>query len=101
MKNYCVIVLFVPFLFLGLHGCVSDTNNGEVVWFTTEIASDATPAVLKRIMEAGEKPISEIKFEPDTYHFYPDKGLEFFVHISNHNDEVIRTAFPLTSYNFV
>lgn len=70
----------------------------ESVLFTTKIAEDATPAVLARIMEASEKPISEIKFEKGTYHFYPDKGLEFYVHISNHNDEVIRTAFPIDGF---
>ncbi len=79
-------------------GCAENKNSSEVVLFDTGIAEDATPAVLARIMNEENKNISEIKFEKGTYHFYPDKGLEFFVHISNHNDEIIRTAFPLDGY---
>ncbi len=68
---------------------------GETHTFGTDIAGDATPAVIKRILEADVKPLSEIKFEKGTYHFYSEKGLEEFVHISNHCDVMINTAFPL------
>lgn len=94
---WCLIFLF------GL-SCNTNSNQGassknaESILFTTDIAEDATLAVLARIMSADKSPISEIKFESGTYHFHPEKGKEFFVFISNHNDEVIRTAFPL--YNF-
>lgn len=88
------IIAFLTFL-----GCTNQSIVGESVLFTTDISEDATPAVLARIMDAENKPISEIKFEKGIYHFYPDKGLEFFVHISNHNDEITRTAFPLNRLN--
>ncbi|MBB6463527.1 right-handed parallel beta-helix repeat-containing protein [Flammeovirga kamogawensis] len=67
----------------------------ETVTFTTAIAEDATPTVLKRILEIETSPVEVIKFEKGTYHFYPEKGLEKFWHISNHNDVLIRTAFPI------
>ena len=92
-------VFFASIIILFTTGfTATQTPKAESVTFTTAIADDATPEVLKRIMAAEEKPISEIKFEKGTYHFYPDKGLEFYVHISNHNDEVIRTAFPLLNF---
>lgn len=90
--------IFSLVLLMILAGCSAKRQTAEKVLFTPEIAGDATPAVLARILEAGEKPISEIRFEPGEYHFYPDKALEFFVHISNHNDEVTRTAFPLNGF---
>ncbi|MBC8767675.1 right-handed parallel beta-helix repeat-containing protein [Arenibacter sp. BSSL-BM3] len=67
----------------------------ENVVFTTEIAEDATPAVLARIRQAKKYPISEIKFEKGTYHFYPDKAFEKFTRISNHDDVLAKTAMPI------
>lgn len=87
--------LFISFL---CSSCFSKKIKGESVLFETEIAEDATPKVLKRILEAKDHPISEIKFEKGTYHFYPEKGLEQFCYISNHNDVVIKTAFPLSNF---
>ncbi|WP_075590850.1 alpha-1,3-galactosidase-related protein [Labilibacter marinus] len=96
-KSVSRLLIAASIVLLSLWGCAAKVDDGESVLFNTEISEDATPAVLKRIMAAGKNSISEIKFEKGTYHFYPDKGLEFFVHISNHNDEVIRTAFPLSN----
>lgn len=71
------------------------TDKGKKVVFDTSVAEDASPHVLARILQAEEKPISEIKFEKGTYHFYPDKAFEAFCNISNHDDVLARTAFPL------
>lgn len=65
------------------------------VIFNTDIKEDATPSVLARVLEAETQPISEIVFEKGVYHFYPDKALEVFCNISNHNDVFVYTAFPL------
>ncbi|CAM4289609.1 right-handed parallel beta-helix repeat-containing protein [Zobellia roscoffensis] len=74
-------------------------NSGEQVLFTTSISDDATPAVLARIMKADKEPISEIKFEKGTYHFYPDKAYERFTRISNHDDVMAKTAIPLLGFD--
>lgn len=74
------------------------TKKGEVVTFDTSISEDATPDVLARIMKADKKPISTIQFEKGTYHFYPDKAYETFVQITNHDNTLNKTAFPL--FNF-
>ncbi|MRT91988.1 right-handed parallel beta-helix repeat-containing protein [Ancylomarina sp. 16SWW S1-10-2] len=78
--------------------CVSSSEQAENVLFENSISEDATPAVLARIMQADKKPISEIKFEKGTYHFYPDKGLEEYCHISNHCDVMVSTAFPIRNF---
>ena len=76
--------------------CFSKTmNQGEVVEFHLDIAEDATSAVVSRILKAGTHPISEIRFEKGTYHFYPDKGFEAFCYISNHGDSMVNTPFPI------
>ncbi|WP_111708848.1 right-handed parallel beta-helix repeat-containing protein [Lutibacter citreus] len=100
IKFFQLIVFTFALLLLSFTSCNSQTKTKKEasVYFNLKIAADATPAVLARVLEASEKPISEIKFEKGTYHFYPDRGLEFYVHISNHNDEVIRTSFPINGF---
>ncbi len=94
LNSKILVAIFFLVLLVSV-GCFARKINREAVIFNIDIASDATPAVLNRILEATNSPISEIKFEKGEYHFYPDKGLEQFCYISNHNDVVIKTAFPL------
>jgi len=91
----CLILLLLtcPIIGTGQHSKV-----GEQVHFTSEISDDASPAVLARMLLAIEKPISKITFEKGTYHFYPDKAYEVYSNISNHDDVVIYTAFPLQEF---
>lgn len=81
-----------------LVSCMSSKLEPEAITFSLEIAEDATPKVLERILEADKKPISTIKFQKGVYHFYPEKGLEKYCYISNHSDVVVKTAFPI--FNF-
>lgn len=93
-KNNSIFLI----LALLLGSITSCQAKGDIVTFDTSISEDATPEVLARILAANEKPISEIKFEKGTYHFYSEKGQEEFVHISNHCDVMVHTAFPLQNF---
>ena len=89
------MMLLVISLLCGTGFSQSEGLLSENVVFTTEIAEDASPAVLARIRQAKKYPISEIKFEKGTYHFYPDKAFEKFTRISNHDDVLAKTAMPI------
>jgi len=91
----CLILLLLtcPIIGTGQHSKV-----GEQVHFTSEISEDASPVVLARVLATAEQPISKITFEKSTYHFYPDKAYEVYSNISNHDDVVIYTAFPLQGF---
>jgi len=85
---------------IGLFAAFSNIKETAVsINFDTSIAEDATADVLASIMNAREKSLKEIKFEKGTYHFYPDKGYETFCRISNHDDVLVHTAFPLYDFN--
>lgn len=94
----------LPILLLGIVALISWRSIGKSepreVNFTTSIATDASPALVQLMLaiENGE-PVSKITFEKGTYHFYPDKALERYVYISNHNDQLTRTPFLLTNQN--
>lgn len=74
--------ILLPFCLLLLPCLV----NAKKIHFTTEIADDATLAVVKTILAVEEEGISQISFEKGTYHFYPDKAFEIYRHISNHDN---------------
>lgn len=90
--------LFALVLLLSFLGFSQNVNSDEHIHFTSEIAEDASPAVLARVLSAVDKPISKISFEKGTYHFYPDKAYEVYSNISNHDDVIIYTAFPLQEF---
>ncbi|MDO6760980.1 right-handed parallel beta-helix repeat-containing protein [Tamlana sp. 2_MG-2023] len=98
-KNKTRLANFFTILFLITTTLVSSWNSpvkkGETVLFKTEIGEDATPVVVARLLKAEGNPISEIKFEKGTYHFYPDKGFEKYCYISNHGDLMVKTPFPI------
>ena len=94
IKSYSI--LFLLAIIVLNTGCFSKSvPDAEVVEFTTAISEDATASVVARILQAEDQPISEIKFEKGTYHFYPDKGFEKFCYISNHGDLMVNTPFPI------
>lgn len=86
-------------LFIVLFNCAQIWSAQKKVYFEKSIQNDATFKVLQTFLSDTEKQISEIIFEKGTYHFYPEEGLEMYRYISNHNDELIRTAFPIDNYN--
>ena len=60
---------------------------------------DCTPTVLKMILDAKEKGISKIHIAPGTYHFYPEKAFEKYCFITNHDDGLKSTPFPLIGFD--
>ena len=99
MKRILGVGISLLLIVIVLVSWISQPEKRECVLFEKGIQEDATPVVLDRMMKAHEEPISEIKFEKGTYHFYPDKGLEEFCHISNHCDVMVRTAFPIKGFD--
>ena len=100
MKNIFIKIVLPLALIsaITMIGLSSFSNKPETVIFKTDIAEDASPQVLAKMMSAKKNSISEIKFEKGTYHFYPDKAYESFQYVSNHGDNLVRTAFPINGF---
>lgn len=71
----------------------SDTLN-----ISLDVADDATFATLTTLKEAKELDAQTISFDKGTYHFYPEKAVEKYCYISNHNDVVARIAFDVEAF---
>lgn len=93
--------IFILFLIVSSISVHAQLWGGQKVVFDTSIASDASPAVLAQVLKAQNGGAVHFIFEKGTYHFYPDKALEHWCYISNHEDVVTRTAFPLFNCNNV
>lgn len=98
-KKFSLAVIYITAVSIFAFIFISSTEKkpGTVV-FKTDISNDASPHVLAKVMAAKEDPISNIKFEKGTYHFYPDKAFESFQRISNHGDVLVHTAFPIDGF---
>lgn len=71
--------------------CLNATAT--TIQITRDVADDATPKIFEVVQNL--EPGSTIKFEAGTYNFYPEKAVEKFCYISNHNDVLARIAFDL------
>ena len=88
--------LFILVLILGCSFTVKgQTQNGASLLFDESIAGDATPLLLETLKNLDNENIKVLKFKKGIYHFYPDKALERYTQVANHNSSVVKTAFPI------
>lgn len=62
-------------------------------------SEDCTPVALQMMNDARKHNVSKIHIAPGTYHFYPDKAYEKYCFISNHDDGLRRTPFPVIGFD--
>lgn len=58
-------------------------------------SQDCTPAALEMIAAAADRPGTKIHIERGIYHFYPQKAFEQYCYITNHDDGLRSTPFPI------
>ncbi len=59
---------------------------------------DCTPAALEMLKAAGKQSNSKIIIERGIYHFYPEKAFEKFCYVTNHDDGLRSTPFPILGF---
>ncbi|ANQ47442.1 right-handed parallel beta-helix repeat-containing protein [Flammeovirga sp. MY04] len=99
MKIGATLLLFT-FLF-GCSALAKKQSKTSSIELKINDKTDATPEVLSIIKNLGKTKTKEIIFEKGVYHFYPDKALEKFCYMSNHDDLMVKTAFPLLNLDNV
>lgn len=60
---------------------------------------DATPIVVKALQKCKEEGISKLVFPKGTYHFYPTFAPERYCEITNNDNGLKRTSFPLIDFH--
>ena len=70
--------------------------------YNIQAAEDATPIIVKALKKCKEEGFSKLIFPKGTYHFYPTFAPERYCEITNNDNGLKRTAFPLIDFhNFV
>ena len=67
--------------------------------FIQENEKDATLPMLEMMKEAKKLKNPEIIIEKGIYHFYPQKAFETYCFITNHDDGLRSTPFPIIGFN--
>ncbi len=87
-----MVALFV--VAIGFGQKVLDLND-----FGIKITKDATPIVAEALKKVKEEGISKLVFPKGTYHFYPTFAPERYCEITNNDNGLKRTSFPLIDFH--
>ncbi len=99
MNKQVIILLFL--LFVLNNGCrnteaIQSINLKE---FDIENSSDATPVVVEAIRKCKKDGIRKLEFPKGTYHFYPTFAPDRYCAITNNDNGLKRTAFPIIDFD--
>ncbi|WP_443938411.1 alpha-1,3-galactosidase-related protein [Pedobacter sp. MW01-1-1] len=86
-----IVIVFSSFVDAAVNNEIRITYNPAI--------QDYTPQVVQAILDAKSNGIRKITFEKGDYHFFNDKAFEKFCFISNHDDGLRRTSFPIIGMN--
>ena len=67
--------------------------------FDIQNHKDVTPIVVKALQKCKEEGISKMVFPKGTYHFYPTFAPERYCEITNNDNGLKRTSFPLIDFH--
>ncbi len=89
--RFVLAIMSMPLLFMAC----DPKEVGSIIEITTNHEEDATFEVYQQLKDLKSGSIKELVFEKGEYHFYPEKAVEKYCYISNHNDAITRVAFDL------
>jgi hypothetical protein len=97
-KTFGVVLIFiVTIIFQGCmpkgSGLVIDASN-----YGLQEGTDITVAISNALSDCKKKNAIKLIIPKGTYHLYPDKAKEKFIHISNNDDGLKRIIFPLEGF---
>ncbi len=97
-KCFCKVFIVSFILWLPSLGCIGQKVL-DLREYDIENIKDATPIVVKALKKCKEEGFSKLVFPKGTYHFYSTFAQERFCEITNNDNGLKRTAFPLIGFN--
>jgi len=94
-------IIILLSLFVLHNGCKSVITKKSLNLQELEIekTNDATPVLVEAIKKCKEEGITKIEFPKGTYHFYPIFAPDRYCAITNNDNGLKRTAFPLIGFD--
>ncbi len=93
--TYKFTLLIVFLATLNLHG----QKVLNLKDFDIQNVKDATPVVVAALEKCKEEGYSKLVFPKGTYHFYPTLAPEIFCEITNNDNGLKRTSFPMQDFH--
>jgi hypothetical protein len=101
MNKEFFITILKKAIYASIAGILAIVLGGQTAWGQEIVVNppggdtDAVPLLTKALKQAREKGISTIRINPGIYHVYPDMAQECYIHVSNHDHGLRRTALPI------
>lgn len=98
-KNHIIKLLLIMIFF---HLTVLPTYGQKVLnlkEYAIENTEDATPIVVEALKKCKEEGINKLVFPKGTYHFYPTFAPELYCEITNNDNGLKRTSFPIIDFH--
>lgn len=94
-KNMCVFLMLPLFC----HSLMAQETALHLKEYGIVSAKDATPIVVNALKLCKEKKINTLTFPKGVYHFYPTFAPDRYCAITNNDNGLKRTAFPLIDFH--
>ena len=99
-KNFAIACISVLSLMVVFSFTVKNqSTTKELLIKYDSTIKDYTPIVFEAIKKLKNEGYHKIVFEKGAYHFYPEKAFEKYTAISNHDNGLRKTAFPILNLN--
>ncbi|MCD6367353.1 MAG: right-handed parallel beta-helix repeat-containing protein, partial [Bacteroidales bacterium] len=99
-KTIIVVILLLLYGYL-TNGCKNAVSEQRInlAELGIENTNDATPVVVEAIKKCKKEGIRKLEFPKGTYHFYPTFAPDKYCAITNNDNGLKRTAFPLIGFD--
>lgn len=92
-RNFPIAI--IPLILLCACSTEQPVQELSMTTYNIEQLDDVAPAVVQAIAECKAKGINKLVFPKGVYHFYPQKAYEKYCFITNHDDGLRSTPFPI------
>lgn len=97
-NSTCLFVILIIF-FINTFSLIAQQDELNLRAFAIETSEDVTPIVINALKVCKEKNIKKMIFPKGIYHFYPTFAPDVYCAITNNDNGLKRTPFPLIDFN--
>ena len=102
MKKITIALVLSVLLNTGCNKAKEDSSVVSTLYlkvFGIENTNDATPVVVEAIKKCKKDGIVKLEFPKGIYHFYPTFAPDMYCAITNNDNGLKRTAFPIIDFD--
>ena len=102
LKTIAIALTLSVLINTGCNTAKADLSDGSILNlkdFAIENSNDATPVVVEALKKCKKDGIKKLEFPKGIYHFYPTFAPDIYCAITNNDNGLKRTAFPIIDFD--